>query len=68
MEEIGSVAHNPGLQSTTLQRRHDDHDVSNHRQLDCLLNLLFRRRSGGGGGGGGGELTGDRRIPRTKDQ
>ena len=30
----------------TLQWRHNErHDVSNHRRLDCLLNLRFRRSS-----------------------
>ena len=32
--------------STTLQRRHNDHDRgSNHQPHGCLLNRLFRRRS-----------------------
>ena len=32
--------------STSLPRRHNDHDgVSNHQPRGCLLNRLFRRRS-----------------------
>ena len=32
--------------TTSLQRRHNEHDgVSNHQPYDCLLNRLFRRRS-----------------------
>ena len=30
----------------TLQWRHNEPYVSNHRRLDCLLDRLFRRRSG----------------------
>ena len=35
-----------GEKNNALQWRHDEGDgVSNHRHLDCFLNLLFRRRS-----------------------